>query len=126
MYIISILKKLNKKYLAGNVKKTSIEVPIKVNLTPGEFIDILWNVKKEGGKQNVCKINIGRTKYKTSCRKCGADVLDSDKYCPKCGDSFEEKGIKCPKCSKNNEKSAKFCTKCGHKFASKKKSEKKK
>jgi|GEM_PF-6475361 len=60
----------------------------------------------------------GTTTHTYTCEKCGANVLESDKFCPECGDSLDETEgeNKCPKCSHTNKDGAKHCASCGHKL----------
>lgn len=55
------------------------------------------------------------------CKKCGAEVPDTYKFCTKCGSNLEEQRAseaqKCPNCGAAIDPGAKFCTHCGAKLA---------
>ena len=46
------------------------------------------------------------------CRRCGAELLDTDTFCVKCGQKVEELP-RCPKCGEILREGTKFCHKCG-------------
>ena len=46
------------------------------------------------------------------CTKCGAQIMDTDRFCPKCGaKAIKEK--RCPECGALLREGTKFCHKCG-------------
>ena len=46
------------------------------------------------------------------CTKCGARIMDTDRFCPKCGaKAIKEK--RCPECGALLREGTKFCHKCG-------------
>lgn len=46
------------------------------------------------------------------CKKCGASLLDTDKFCSQCGWKVV-KERRCPECGAALREGTKFCTKCG-------------
>lgn len=46
------------------------------------------------------------------CKKCGADMFDTDKFCDQCGWKVEEKA-RCPECGATLREGTKFCPECG-------------
>lgn len=46
------------------------------------------------------------------CKNCGADLLDTDKFCNQCGQKVEEK-TRCPECGEKLREGTRFCPKCG-------------
>ena len=46
------------------------------------------------------------------CKKCGAELLDTDKFCNQCGSKVVRKK-KCPECGAALREGAKFCPECG-------------
>lgn len=46
------------------------------------------------------------------CKNCGADLLDTDKFCNQCGWKVEEK-TRCPECGETLREGTRFCPKCG-------------
>lgn len=46
------------------------------------------------------------------CRKCGAELLDTDTFCVNCGQKVE-KNTYCPNCGEKLREGEKFCHKCG-------------
>lgn len=46
------------------------------------------------------------------CRKCGAELLDTDTFCVKCGQRVEEPML-CPNCGEQLREGERFCHHCG-------------
>lgn len=46
------------------------------------------------------------------CRKCGADLLDTDTFCGKCGQRVDQPMV-CPNCGEQLRDGEMFCHKCG-------------
>lgn len=46
------------------------------------------------------------------CRRCGAELLDTDTFCVKCGQKVDELP-RCPKCGEILREGTRFCHKCG-------------
>ena len=50
------------------------------------------------------------------CKKCGASLLETDKFCVQCGSKVEMKKS-CPECGAALREGTKFCPKCGRMIA---------
>ena len=48
------------------------------------------------------------------CRKCGAELLDTDTFCVKCGQKIDQQMF-CPNCGEHLREGERFCHKCGTK-----------
>jgi len=46
------------------------------------------------------------------CRRCGAELLDTDTFCGKCGQKVEKTAV-CPNCGEELREGERFCHKCG-------------
>ena len=49
-----------------------------------------------------------------TCKKCGTEIEEGQKFCPKCGTPVAEKRV-CPNCGNELSDGQAFCPKCGHK-----------
>lgn len=47
-----------------------------------------------------------------NCKRCGAELLDTDTFCVKCGQRVDE-ALRCPNCGEELREGTKFCHKCG-------------
>ncbi|CAC5419619.1 unnamed protein product [Mytilus coruscus] len=71
------------------------------------------------GLQELSQILNSRSSFlKMKCKKCGADVAPSNKFCGQCGqkveiDDHEGKIKNCPSCNSLQKLTQKFCTDCG-------------
>ena len=102
---VLVLNFFTQKYEGVNL---GLAVGMAILFILGSFVWFIIGISQES---SIIKEN-----NKIKCTNCGAEVLDSDKYCPECGTKFKEVGIECPKCKTHNKETVKYCTKCGHKL----------